>query len=133
MKIAMLALAAPMLMAAPAMAQTPTWVSWGTQNGETLSYDSASVSWSKQVVTATVKAQFSPPVPTTNAQGASVQVATMLESISVDCAAGLYIDNRNAGYDASGAMVVQSPTPGPAKAITPGGGAAAMQAQFCKK
>ncbi|WP_304170293.1 hypothetical protein [Phenylobacterium aquaticum] len=133
MKIALIALAAPLMLAMPAMAQTPNWVSWGTQNGETLSYDSASVGWSKQVVTATVKAQFSPPVPTTNAQGASVQVSTVLESISVDCAAGLYIDNHNAGYDASGAVVVQSGGPSPAKAITPGGGAAAMQAQFCKK
>jgi hypothetical protein len=124
MKMGLIAGAALLAFAAPAAAQSPNWVSWGERDGQSLAYDTNSVNWN------TVKALFNPPTTRTTSLGAPVTLSAMLESISVHCGAGLFIENRNVGYDANGTAVFNTPTPSQAQPIT-GGAPAAIKTQFC--
>ncbi|MBR7621840.1 hypothetical protein JKL49_20785 [Phenylobacterium sp. 20VBR1] len=107
-------------------AQAQAWTPLTATGPETIFYDPATVTRANGVVTAVMRAEFNPP----QASG-SVMVSAMVEKMSINCAANVYSDLGNIAYDATGAVLWNNPASGPAKPITAGSGAIAIQAKVC--
>ena len=124
---AILALTAAGTMACAAgVASAQTWVRLAQTGPETIYYDPAAATAADGTVTATLRAVFDPPQPS-----GSVQVASMVERMAIDCRAGRYSDLGNVAYDASGRELFRTGPSSP-KSIASGSGAVAIAAKVCR-